>query len=287
MNKKAESNTVETVERIFVDSEKMSLELMVNLALLVTDIYEKSLVEIPKKSINGKDLLKELNHLGVEEFFTIKSYYGLGKDLKKRSFKEIATFLELRKEQIERRRVSAIKFLRKKSWTYNNYETEESKRRREEREKEREMRLERAKNAPIEIETLGLSTKLFNALYRNGYVTIDDFLTLSPLKVLDLRCIGKKSLEEFCNVKKILLESSGKIEKKSNDNIDMALEEIELKTKTYKALKKAGINTVEDLLNLTVMDLINIEEIGSNTYYDSRLVEVFELREKLNRPIEY
>ena len=42
----------------------------------------------------------------------------------------------------------------------------------------------------------------------------------------------------------------------------MTIEELDLSVRAYNCLKRAGINTVEDLINRTEEDMINVRNLG-------------------------
>ena len=44
--------------------------------------------------------------------------------------------------------------------------------------------------------------------------------------------------------------------------LEMTIEELDLSVRAYNCLKRAGINTVEDLINRTEEDMIKVRNLG-------------------------
>lgn len=53
-------------------------------------------------------------------------------------------------------------------------------------------------------------------------------------------------------------------EEEENKNLEMPIEEMELSVRSYNCLKRAGINTVEELTQRTVEEMMKVRNLGKN-----------------------
>ena len=53
-----------------------------------------------------------------------------------------------------------------------------------------------------------------------------------------------------------------KEESKKEKVLEMTIEELDLSVRSYNCLKRAGINTVEDLINKTEEDMMKVRNLG-------------------------
>jgi len=53
-----------------------------------------------------------------------------------------------------------------------------------------------------------------------------------------------------------------KEETKKEKVLEMTIEELDLSVRSYNCLKRAGINTVEDLINKTEEDMMKVRNLG-------------------------
>ena len=59
------------------------------------------------------------------------------------------------------------------------------------------------------------------------------------------------------------------IEKENNEKekvLEMNIDELELSVRSYNCLKRAGINTVEELCNRTSEDMMKVRNLGRDVY---------------------
>jgi DNA-directed RNA polymerase subunit alpha len=96
-------------------------------------------------------------------------------------------------------------------------------------------------------------------VWTNGTITPDDAVSL-----------GAKILTEHLN---LFIDLSGSVtspgpgfvdkqgEKKAKA-LDLSIEELDLSVRSYNCLKRAGINTVEDLANKTEEDMMKVRNLG-------------------------
>ena len=104
-------------------------------------------------------------------------------------------------------------------------------------------------------------------------LTIDVFTngTLGPDEAVSL---AAKVLSEHLNSFIDLSESAKTVDvmvEKENDEkekvLEMNIDELELSVRSYNCLKRAGINTVEELTNKTSEDMMKVRKLGSETLY--------------------
>lgn len=131
-------------------------------------------------------------------------------------------------------------------------------------------------NMTVENTRVGQMTdydKLTLDVYTNGTLAPDEAVSLAA-KVLS------EHLGLFIN----LSESASKVEvmseKKSDEKekvLEMNIDELELSVRSYNCLKRAGINTVEELINKSPEDMMKVRNLGKKS-----LDEVLEKLKELN-----
>ena len=109
---------------------------------------------------------------------------------------------------------------------------------------------------------------------RVGQVTDYDRLTLEvwtdgSIKANEAISLGAKILNEHLNLfidlsedtreKEIMIQ---KQEPKKEKVLEMTIEELDLSVRSYNCLKRANINTVEDLINKTEDDMMKVRNLG-------------------------
>ena len=74
------------------------------------------------------------------------------------------------------------------------------------------------------------------------------------------------------------------IEKEDDEKekvLEMSIDELELSVRSYNCLKRAGINTVEELMNKTSEDMMKVRNLGRKSL-DEVLAKLKELGLQLN-----
>ena len=109
---------------------------------------------------------------------------------------------------------------------------------------------------------------------RVGQITDYDKLTLEvwtdgTISAKEAVSLGAKVLNEHLNLFVDLSEDAYKteimVEKDDNSNqkvLEMTIEELDLSVRSFNCLKRAGINTVEDLTNKTEEDMMKVRNLG-------------------------
>jgi len=109
---------------------------------------------------------------------------------------------------------------------------------------------------------------------RVGNMTDFDKLTLevwtnSTISARDAVSLGAKILSDHLNLFTDLSESIGqkstvveKTEAQRDKVLEMTIEELDLSVRSFNCLKRAGINTVEDLVGKTEADMMKVRNLG-------------------------
>ena len=100
--------------------------------------------------------------------------------------------------------------------------------------------------------------KLTLDVYTNGTLAPDEAVSLAA-KVLN------EHLKLFIDLSEVAQSAEVMIEKEDDEKekvLEMSIDELELSVRSYNCLKRAGINTVEELTNRTSEDLMKFRNLG-------------------------
>ncbi len=100
--------------------------------------------------------------------------------------------------------------------------------------------------------------KLTLDVYTNGTLAPDEAVSLAA-KVLS------EHLSLFINLSEIAIDADIMMDKPDDAKgkvLDMYIDELELSVRSYNCLKRAGINTVEELTNRTPEDMMKVRNLG-------------------------
>ena len=140
-----------------------------------------------------------------------------------------------------------------------------------------------ATSAPIgTIYTDSIYTPVYNVNYtvdntRVGNITDYDKLTLEILtngtiSAKEAISLGAKILNEHLNLFVDLSDEAKKAEimvereeTKKEKVLEMTIEELDMSVRSFNCLKRAGIDTVEDLINRTEEDMIKVRNLGKKS----------------------
>ena len=116
-------------------------------------------------------------------------------------------------------------------------------------------------NVTVENTRVGQITdfdKLTLDVYTNGTLVPDEAVSLAA-KVLS------EHLSLFIDLSETAKSAEVIIEKEDNEKekvLEMSIDELELSVRSYNCLKRAGINTVEELTNRTPEDMMKVRNLG-------------------------
>ena len=125
----------------------------------------------------------------------------------------------------------------------------------------------------IEISDLGLSLRSYNCLNRAGIRTLGDLCERTPEDMMKVRNLGRKSLEEVLSKMQeygVHLKESPVEDEEPGDAysaiMDANIDEMELSIRSYNCLKRAGINTIGELCDRTVEDMMKVRNLGRRSF---------------------
>ena len=136
-------------------------------------------------------------------------------------------------------------------------------------------------NLSIENTRVGQITdfdKLTLDVYTNGTLEPDEAVSLAA-KVLS------EHLNLFIDLSETAQQADVMIEKEDNAKekvLEMNIDELELSVRSYNCLKRAGINTVEELTNRTPEDMMKVRNLGRKSL-EEVLAKLKELGLELNQ----
>ena len=135
-------------------------------------------------------------------------------------------------------------------------------------------------NVTVENTRVGQMTdydKLTLDVYTNGTLAPDEAVSLAA-KVLSEHLILFIDLSENTKSVDIMVE---KEDDEKGKVLEMSIDELELSVRSYNCLKRAGINTVEELTNKTSDDMMKVRNLGRKSL-DEVLAKLKELGLQLN-----
>ena len=100
--------------------------------------------------------------------------------------------------------------------------------------------------------------KLTLDVWTNGVVTAEEAVSLSAKILIE-------HFNLFVKLSKIAEEASIMVEKQSAapaNSLDVTIDDLELSVRSYNCLKRAGINTVQDLTSKTEEDMMKVRNLG-------------------------
>ncbi len=119
--------------------------------------------------------------------------------------------------------------------------------------------------------------KLTLDVHTNGTLVPDEAVSLAA-KVLS------EHLNLFINLSENAKNAEVMVEKEDNEKekvLEMSIDELELSVRSYNCLKRAGINTVEELTNKTSEDMMKVRNLGRKSL-EEVLAKLKELGLQLN-----
>lgn len=120
--------------------------------------------------------------------------------------------------------------------------------------------------------------KLTLDVYTNGTLAPDEAVSLAA-KVLS------EHLNLFIDLSENAKTAEVMVEKEDNEKekvLEMNIDELELSVRSYNCLKRAGINTVEELTNRTAEDMMKVRNLGRKSL-EEVLAKLKELGLQLNQ----
>ena len=135
-------------------------------------------------------------------------------------------------------------------------------------------------NVTVENTRVGQITdydKLTLDVYTNGTLVPDEAVSLAA-KVLSEHLSLFIDLSESAKTAEVMVEKEDDEKEKV---LEMSIDELELSVRSYNCLKRAGINTVEELTNKTSEDMMKVRNLGRKSL-EEVLAKLKELGLQLN-----
>ncbi|MCC8151074.1 MAG: DNA-directed RNA polymerase subunit alpha [Lachnospiraceae bacterium] len=123
--------------------------------------------------------------------------------------------------------------------------------------------------------------KLMLDVYTNGTLEPDEAVSLAA-KVLSEHLNLFIDLSENAKTAEVMIEKEDNAKEKV---LEMSIDELELSVRSYNCLKRAGINTVEELTNRTPEDMMKVRNLGRKSL-EEVLAKLKELGLQLNQSEE-
>lgn len=106
--------------------------------------------------------------------------------------------------------------------------------------------------------TVNLSDRLIMEVYTNGSIEPQEAIALSS-KILMEHLSVFVELNDKAKMAEFMVESE---EDSKNKILEMSIEDLDLSVRSYNCLKRAGINTVQELINQTEEDMMKVRNLG-------------------------
>lgn len=246
--------------RIFADAVNYSDDEVVGYARLAKAILcvmsSDAKIDCEDRNILISQLIKAMNSkLSEKQQHVLTLRFGLNGH-NPLTLKEIGEFFQLTVERIRQIEAASLRRLRqehcKDIFTIS--------------------RIQKNKETPFTyIEDVGFSVRTINCLKRAGIDTVEELLYFLDQQLFKIVGLGSKGLEEVLQKKQELLEKNAKaLEITPQSSIRYAI----FNTSTSYCLRRAGINTIEELINFPEDELGKI--ISSK-----RLEEVLQKKQEL------
>lgn len=101
--------------------------------------------------------------------------------------------------------------------------------------------------------------KLTLEVWTNGSIKADEAVSMSAKILIE-------HFELFLNLSENISETESIMAEKSDNTkekvLDLTIDELDLSVRSFNCLKRAGINTVEDLINKSEMDMMKVRNLG-------------------------
>ena len=140
---------------------------------------------------------------------------------------------------------------------------------------------------PVERVNLAVENTRVGQITDYDKLTLDVFTngTLEPDEAVSLAAkVLSEHLKSFIDLSENAKTAEIMVEKEEDDKgkvLDMSIDELELSVRSYNCLKRAGINTVEELTNKTSDDMMKVRNLGRKSL-DEVLAKLKELGLSLN-----
>lgn len=116
----------------------------------------------------------------------------------------------------------------------------------------------------LTLEEFGLSSKVCKKLGQSKIFIVEDLINLNELQLMSIPLIGTNSIRE---IKEILKQKGLNLKFEGSGT---PIEELELPTQSYHALKRNGINFIEEVHQKSDQELLEIWGFSSKSLAEVR-----------------
>ena len=116
----------------------------------------------------------------------------------------------------------------------------------------------------LTLEEFGLSSKVCKKLRQSNVITVKDLISLNELQLMSIPLIGTNSIRE---IKEILKQKELNLKFEGSGT---PIEELELPTQSYHALKRNGIKFIEEVHEKSDQELLEIWGFSSKSLAEVR-----------------
>ena len=100
--------------------------------------------------------------------------------------------------------------------------------------------------------------KLILQVWTNGVMSVQDAISFASVTLM-------RHFEPFCSLGKSTFVNSNEFNSSSTENDDIPLDDLELSVRAYNSLKRAGINSLSQLLTMTQDEIMGIRNLGQKS----------------------
>ena len=101
--------------------------------------------------------------------------------------------------------------------------------------------------------------KLTLEVWTNGSIKADEAVSMSAKILIEHFELFLNLAENVSDTESIMAEKSDNTKEKV---LDLTIDELDLSVRSFNCLKRSGINTVEDLINKSEMDMMKVRNLG-------------------------
>ncbi len=101
--------------------------------------------------------------------------------------------------------------------------------------------------------------KLTLEVWTNGSIKADEAVSMSAKILIEHLELFLNLSEGISETQSIMAEAKDTAKEKA---LDLTIDELDLSVRSFNCLKRAGINTVEDLINKSEMDMMKVRNLG-------------------------
>ncbi|MBR4847142.1 MAG: DNA-directed RNA polymerase subunit alpha, partial [Phascolarctobacterium sp.] len=101
--------------------------------------------------------------------------------------------------------------------------------------------------------------KLTLEVWTDGSIKADEAVSMSAKILIEHFELFLNLAEGISETQSIMAETKDNAKEKV---LDLTIDELDLSVRSFNCLKRAGINTVEDLINKSEMDMMKVRNLG-------------------------